>query len=228
MSSIGYSTFPAIGFGAILYAAYAAGCTFWDTPDIYGDSEELIGKWFTPTRKHDEIFLSMKFRFIMEDFSINGSPTARGTPIAAVQVEYLPFTLDIEDPKINLLNIASELSKYPDDFEDTGFCKMIPWCASLTDGLKEIGVKYNGATGGQVALTWLLTQGDNIIPIPGTKKVKYLNENIAAGAVTLSVEDMQVVRDVAVKADTAQGERYLRGWVCRFLWRHLLWHNVAH
>lgn len=40
----------------------------------------------------------------------------------------------------------------------------------LADGLKEIG-KHHNATGGQVALAWLLAQGDDIVPIPGTKKV---------------------------------------------------------
>ncbi|KAJ7476695.1 NADP-dependent oxidoreductase domain-containing protein, partial [Mycena latifolia] len=154
--------------------------------------------------------------------------------IAAIQVEYLPFTLDIEDPKINLLNTARELGvqivaysplgrglltgqfKSPDDFDETDFRKHIarysatnfPNILKLADGLKAIGAKYNGATGGQVALAWLLAQGDDIIPIPGTKKIKYLHENVAAGALTLSAEDVQAVRDVAAKADAAQGERY--------------------
>ncbi|KAJ7666382.1 Aldo/keto reductase [Mycena rosella] len=155
-------------------------------------------------------------------------------PIAAVQVEYSPFTLDIEDPKINLLNTARELGvkivaysplgrglltgqfKSPDDFEEGDFRRMIarysaanfPNILKLADGLKAIGAKYNGATGGQVALAWLLAQGEDVIPIPGTTKTKYLEENIAAGALKLSAEDVQAVRDVAAKADAAQGERY--------------------
>ncbi|KAJ7738251.1 NADP-dependent oxidoreductase domain-containing protein [Mycena maculata] len=146
-------------------------------------------------------------------------------PISAIQVEYSPFTLDIEDPKINLLKIVvySPLGrglltgqyKSPDDFEDTDFRKMIPHynatnfpsILKIADGLKEIGAKYS-ATGGQVALAWLLAQGDDIIPIPGTKKIKYLEENIAAGVIKLSAQDVQAVRDVAVKADAAHRERY--------------------
>ncbi|KAJ7128719.1 Aldo/keto reductase [Mycena epipterygia] len=155
-------------------------------------------------------------------------------PIAAVEVEYSPFTLDIEDPKINLLATARELGvkivayaplgrglltgqyKSPDDFEDSDFRKHIarysaanfPNILKLADGLKQIGAKYNGATAGQVSLAWLLAQGDDIIPIPGTKKIKYLQENIAAGSLKLSAEDVQAVRTVAAKADAAQGERY--------------------
>ncbi|KAJ7128721.1 NADP-dependent oxidoreductase domain-containing protein [Mycena epipterygia] len=155
-------------------------------------------------------------------------------PIAAVQVEYSPFTLDIEDPTINLLATARELGvkiiaysplgrglltgqyRSPDDFEDTDFRKYVarynatnfPNILKLADGLKEIGAKYDGATAGQVALAWLLAQGDDIIPIPGTKKIKYLEENIAAGALNLSAADVEAVREVATKADAAQGERY--------------------
>ncbi|KAJ7690825.1 Aldo/keto reductase [Mycena rosella] len=312
---IGASSFSAVGFGAmglsayygeaksdeesfkIFDAAYAAGCTFWDTADAYADSEELIGRWFKRTGKRADIFLCTKFGF-MPDFSIDGSPkhvreaaeaslaklgvetidlyylhradvktpiehtvgamaelvkegkvkyiglsevsasTLRRAhavhPIAAVEVEYSPFTLDIEDPKINLLNTARELGvkivaysplgrglltgqfKSPDDFEEGDFRRMIarysaanfPNILKLADGLKAIGAKYDGATGGQVALAWLLAQGDDVIPIPGTTKIKYLHENIGAGALKLSSDDVQAVRDVAAKADAAQGERY--------------------
>jgi aryl-alcohol dehydrogenase-like predicted oxidoreductase len=45
----------------VLDAAHAKGCTFWDTAHIYGDSEELIGKWFKRTGKRNDIFLATKF-----------------------------------------------------------------------------------------------------------------------------------------------------------------------
>ncbi|KAJ6589504.1 Aldo keto reductase [Mycena capillaripes] len=313
---IGTSTFSGIGFGAmgistfygavesdeerfkVLDAAHAAGCTFWDTADLYGDSEELIGKWFKRTGKRDEIFLCSKFGFKLPSFEVDGTPeyvkiateaslkklgvdyidlyylhradlntpiehtvaamaefikagkvkhlglsevsaaTLRRAhavhPIAAVQVEYSPFTLDIEDPKIGLLAAARELGvqvvaysplgrglitgqyKSPDDFEDGDFRKAIPRYSAenfpnilkLADGLKAIGVKYNNATAGQVALAWLLAQGDDIIPIPGTKKIKYLEENLGALKVSLSAEDVKAVREVAAAADAAKGERY--------------------
>ncbi|KAJ6518183.1 NADP-dependent oxidoreductase domain-containing protein [Mycena vitilis] len=312
---VGNSTFSAIGFGAmgissfygavesdeerfkVLDAAHAAGCTFWDTADLYGDSEELIGKWFNRTGKRDDIFLCSKFGVRLPSRSIDGTPayvktatesslkklgvdhidlyylhradpntpiehTVRAMaefvkagkvkhlglsevsaetlrrahavhPIAAVQVEYSPFSLDIEDPKIGLLAAARELGvqivaysplgrglltgqyKSPDDFEEGDFRKMVPRFSAenfpnilkLADGLKAIGTKYNNATAGQITLAWLLAQGNDIIPIPGTKKNKYLEENIAAGKLQLGAEDVQAVRDVAVKADS-KGARY--------------------
>ena len=42
----------------------------------------------------------------------------------------------------------------------------------IADKLKEIGKKHNNATAGQIALAWLLKRGDNVIAIPGTKKIK--------------------------------------------------------
>jgi aryl-alcohol dehydrogenase-like predicted oxidoreductase len=61
-----------------------------------------------------------------------------------------------------------------------------------------------GATPGQVALAWLLAQGDDIAPIPGTKRVKYLEENVAADAVTLTAEQLAALDAVAAP----QGDRY--------------------
>ncbi|KAJ7690823.1 hypothetical protein B0H17DRAFT_935564, partial [Mycena rosella] len=85
----------------------------------------------------------------------------------------------------------------------------LPNILALTDGLKTIGAKYSGATAGQVARAWLLAQGDDVIPIPGTTQVKYLHENFAAASLKLSAADVQAVRDVATKADAAaHGERY--------------------
>jgi aryl-alcohol dehydrogenase-like predicted oxidoreductase len=109
-----------------------------------------------------------------------------------------------------------------------------PNILKLAAGLKSIGEKYGGATAGQVALAWVLAQGEDIIPIPGTKKVKvclpptslrnecifignathqYLEENVAALKLKLSAEDVQAVREVASQADAAQGERYPPGMV---------------
>ncbi|KAF7290368.1 Aldo-ket-red domain-containing protein [Mycena chlorophos] len=163
-------------------------------------------------------------------------------PITALQVEYSPFTLDIEDPKIDLLRTARELGvkivaysplgrglltgqyRSLDDFAPDDFRRAIPRYGPanfpnilrLAEALKDIGAKYTTssgkpATAGQVALAWMAAQGDDVISIPGTKKVKYLEENIAADSITLSAEDVAAVRALAVKADAegqAAGPRY--------------------
>ena len=61
-----------------------------------------------------------------------------------------------------------------------------------------------GATPGQVALAWLLAQGDDLAPIPGTKRVKYLEENVAADALVLSADQLAALDAVAVPT----GDRY--------------------
>ncbi|KAK7041990.1 Aldo/keto reductase [Favolaschia claudopus] len=313
---IGNSTFNAIGFGAmgissfygavesdeerfkVLDAAHAAGCTFWDTSDVYGDSEDLLGKWFERTGKRNDIFLSSKFGFVQSKGGMDGTPeyvkeateaslkklgvdyidmyylhrvdpntpieltvaamaefvkagkvkyiglsevsaeTLRRAhaihPITAVQMEYSPFMLDIEDPKIAVLATARELGikivaysplgrglvtgqyKSTDEFADDDIRKMIPRFSKenfptilkLADGLKAIGARYDNATAGQIALAWLLAQGDDIIPIPGTKKTRYLLENVGASKIKLLKEDVDAVRKLAAEADAVPGDRY--------------------
>ena len=62
-----------------------------------------------------------------------------------------------------------------------------------------------GATPGQVALAWVLAQGEHIVPIPGTKRRKYLEENVAAAALVLSPETLAAL---AAALANVQGERY--------------------
>ncbi len=64
-----------------------------------------------------------------------------------------------------------------------------------------------GCKPSQLALAWVMAQGDDIIPIPGTKRVKYLEENVAALDVTLSPEELQAI-DEAFPPDAVAGERY--------------------
>ncbi|MEH1807069.1 aldo/keto reductase [Nostoc sp.] len=64
-----------------------------------------------------------------------------------------------------------------------------------------------GATPSQLALAWLLAQGEDIIPIPGTKQRKYLEENVAATEVQLTTDDLNRIEVVAPKG-VAAGERY--------------------
>lgn len=64
-----------------------------------------------------------------------------------------------------------------------------------------------GATPGQVAIAWLLHKGPDIVPIPGTKRVAYLEENIAAASITLSAEQVQVL-EAALPPGSAVGPRY--------------------
>jgi aryl-alcohol dehydrogenase-like predicted oxidoreductase len=82
--------------------------------------------------------------------------------------------------------------------------------------VREIGAKRN-ATPAQIALAWLMHKGDDIVPIPGTKRRKYLEENVAAASITLSAEEMQRLDD-ALRPEAISGPRYnerAMGWVDR-------------
>jgi aryl-alcohol dehydrogenase-like predicted oxidoreductase len=72
--------------------------------------------------------------------------------------------------------------------------------------VRDIGAK-KGATPGQIALAWLLHKGDDIVPIPGTKRRKYLEENVAAADVRLTTNDMATL-DAALAPDKVAGPRY--------------------
>ncbi|KAJ7119570.1 NADP-dependent oxidoreductase domain-containing protein [Mycena epipterygia] len=155
-------------------------------------------------------------------------------PISALQIEYSPFVLDIEDPKIALLQTAKELGvtivaysplgrglltgryKSPDDFEKDDFRLTIPKYSkenfpkilSVVEKLQDIGHKHN-ATSAQVTLAWILAQGPEFVVIPGTKKIKYLEENLGATGVKLSPEEITAVRELAEEtASKVPGNRY--------------------
>ncbi len=67
--------------------------------------------------------------------------------------------------------------------------------------------KLKGATGAQIALAWLLAKGEDIVPIPGTKRRKYLDENIAAADITLTQDEIKILED-ALPPGATSGPRY--------------------
>jgi aryl-alcohol dehydrogenase-like predicted oxidoreductase len=102
----------------------------------------------------------------------------------------------------------------PADFEEGDFRRFSPRFSEenfpknlkLVDALSSIS-KKKGCTPGQLTLAWLLAQGDDIIPIPGTKKIKYLEENLGALNVKLTREEEQEIRELVENAEV-HGERY--------------------
>ncbi len=64
-----------------------------------------------------------------------------------------------------------------------------------------------GCTPAQLALAWVLAQGENVVPIPGTKKTRYLRENVKAVDVTLTAEELRRISEAFPKG-IASGERY--------------------
>lgn len=302
---------PALGFGLmglssfygvptpdeerfkLLDRVHELGCTHWDSAALYGDSEELLGRWFQRTGKRKEIFLATKFgnhvtpdggreirndreyirmavaqslrrlrtdyidllychRFsgktpveeivaTMKEFVDSGKVKYLGLSecgadtlrrackvhqIHAYQIEYSPFSMDIENPETNLLRTCRELGiatvaysplgrgmltgQYQsiDDFDENDFRRSIPRFSKdnfsrnlrLVDTLKAVADK-KGCTSGQLSLAWLMNQGDDIFPIPGTKRIKYLEENMDALNVSLTLEEDKQIRHAIERAE---------------------------
>ncbi|KAH7104554.1 putative aldo-keto reductase [Auriculariales sp. MPI-PUGE-AT-0066] len=276
---------------ALLDRTIELGCTFWDTSDVYGGSEDTLGRYFKarPGRR-ENIFLATKFGITYENgnFGSRGdheyviaaankslerlgvdyidlfyvhrldskvpievtmkalvqlknkgkirhiglSEASSDTLRPAHQVEYSPFELTIEHNTLAILKTTRELGiaivaysplgrglltgkfRSPDDFAADDFRRTIPRFApvnfyknlEVVDKFAEIA-KARNATPGQLALAWLLAQGPDIIPIPGTTRHANLEENIGAVAITLNASELAELNGVVRDADVA-GERY--------------------
>ena len=77
---------------------------------------------------------------------------------------------------------------------------------ALLADLRAIAEKY-GCTTGQVALAWVLAQGDTLVPIPGTKHTAFAEENAAAAELEISAEDLVRAGEV-INPDNVTGDRY--------------------
>lgn len=127
--------------------------------------------------------------------------------------------------------------KSPDDFDADDFRKYSPRYSKEVRTLSVLSIKRSlipfaqnfgknleavhtmneiatrkGCTVGQLSLAWLLAQGPDVIPIPGTKKIKYLEENVAALKVELSADEEKEIRGVLEKSKVA-GDRYPSAWL---------------
>jgi aryl-alcohol dehydrogenase-like predicted oxidoreductase len=158
----------------------------------------------------------------------NAAATA---PITALQTEYSLFTRDIEDeilPTIRELGIGlvpysplgrglltgaitSQESLAEGDSRRSAYFPRFQGEAldanlALVAKIREIA-EAKGCTPGQLALAWVLAQGDDVAPIPGTKRVRYLEENVGALEVRLTDDDLRALEE-AVPRGAVVGDRY--------------------
>ncbi|CAG7967773.1 unnamed protein product [Penicillium nalgiovense] len=284
---------------ALLEHAHATGQWFWDTADVYVDSEDTVGEWFKRSGKRDDIFLATKFAVqrdpnvgmtvrsdpeyvkqacakslkrlgvdtidlyychrvdgvtpiektveAMVELKNQGkirylglSEVSEATlrrahavhPITAYQVEYSAFALDIESPTVNLLKTCRELGiavvayspvgrgiltgeiQSPADFPEGDFRRVAPKYSKenfpkileLVEGLKSVAQAHR-STPAQVAIAWLLAQGPDIFPIPGTRSTKRVDENTKSALLQLTDKEVQDLRDFVERTEIA-GTRY--------------------
>jgi len=150
-------------------------------------------------------------------------------PISALQTEYSLWTRDPEEevlPTVHELGIGfvaysplgrgflSGRIQSPDDLEEGDFRRRNPRFQGenfernleLVESVREIA-EEKGITPAQLALAWVLAQGEDIVPIPGTKRRDRLEENVAALDVDLTAEDLDRIESAFPKGATA-GARY--------------------
>nr|WP_320049934.1 aldo/keto reductase [uncultured Desulfuromonas sp.] len=150
-------------------------------------------------------------------------------PITALQTEYSLWSRDVEDdilPTLRELGIGlvpysplgrgflSGQIRSPADFPEGDYRTMSPRFQGdnftknlqLVDAVKAMA-ETKGVTASQLALAWVMAQGDDVVPIPGTKRRSYLEENLAALDVTLTANDLAELEKLMPKG-VASGTRY--------------------
>jgi aryl-alcohol dehydrogenase-like predicted oxidoreductase len=155
---------------------------------------------------------------------------AKVHPIAALQSEYSLWTREHETNGV--LDTCRELGigfvaysplgrgfltgkiEKPTDLEEKDWRRSNPRFVGenfeknlrLAEHVKELA-KHKGCTAAQLALAWVLARGQDIVPIPGTKRLKYLEENMGAANVKFSEEEMRKI-DQLFPLGAAEGLRY--------------------
>lgn len=151
-------------------------------------------------------------------------------PITALQSEYSLWT---RDPEPEVLPMCRKLGigfvpysplgrgfltgafKSPEDFPEDDYRRVSPRFLGenfyknleLVNRVKEFATAM-GATPSQIALAWVLSQGEDIVPIPGTKRRKYLEENARAAEITLTADQLKQL-DSIFPPESVAGERYV-------------------
>jgi len=152
-------------------------------------------------------------------------------PITALQTEYSLFTRHVED---EILPLVRELGIGLVSYSPLGR-GLLTGSITSTDSLPEGDSRRSGrfprftgdafqqnlalverirglaaekdCSAGQLAIAWVLAQGDDVVPIPGTKRVRYLEENVAAADVKITDDDLAGL-DEAVPREAVVGDRY--------------------
>jgi aryl-alcohol dehydrogenase-like predicted oxidoreductase len=176
-----------------------------------------------------ELVSAGKVRFLgLSEAGVDTIRRAHAThPITALQTEYSLWSRDVEDeflPAIREVGIGlvaysplgrgflSGAIRSVDDLDDGDFRRRSPRFQGqnfernldLVDRVEELA-RAKGITAGQLALAWVLHQGDDVVPIPGTKRRSYLEENVAAADFDLSGDDLE---EIATALPEPAGMRY--------------------
>ena len=170
---------------AVLERALELGINLLDTADIYGGghNEKLLCK--VVKGKRQQICLASKLGFVQsaDGYRIDSSP------------EYIKLACEASLRRLGVETI----DLYYLHRVDAENKKLIEKLENLA--------QIKNCTVAQLSLAWLLGQGDDIVPIPGTKKIKYLEENAGAPAIRLSSDELKFINEL-FPVGAAKGEKY--------------------
>jgi aryl-alcohol dehydrogenase-like predicted oxidoreductase len=222
---------------ATIHRALDLGVDFLDTADIYGPytNEQLVGRAIKGRRQ--EVVLATKFGNLRDEkgqwLGVNGRPDyvkqACDASLKRLGTDHIDLyyqhrvdrTVPIEETvgamgdlvragKVRKIGRFRSIDDLPPDdyrrnsprFQGDNFQKNL----DLVAHVEEIA-RRKKCTPSQLALAWVLAQGDDIVPIPGTKQRKYLEENTRALEVELTPSDLEEIEEIAPKG-VAEGARY--------------------
>src|SRR5437763_1776036 len=177
---------------ATIHRAIDLGITLLDTADIYGPftNEQLVGRAIAD-RRH-LVVLATKFGNVRKPdgtfVGVNGRPEyvrqACDASLARLGVDHIDLYYQHRvDPSVPIEETVGAMAEL---------------------------ARAKRCTPSQLALAWVLAQAEDIVPIPGTKRVRYLEENAGAAAIALSAADLEAI-DTAFPKGVTAGDRYAAG-----------------
>jgi len=177
---------------ATIHRAIELGLTFFDTADVYGPfkNEELVGRAIKG--KRDQLIIATKFGIVRDP----ENPKARGVN---------------GKPDYIRKSCEGSLRRLGTDYIDLYYQHRVDPNTPIeeTVGVAKVEdiAKQKGCTASQLALAWVLAQGGDIVPIPGTRRRSRLAENLKSLDVQLTGEDLKQIEETFPRG-IASGERY--------------------
>ncbi|KAH9687967.1 Aldo ket red domain-containing protein [Citrus sinensis] len=212
---------------AVIKHAFDKGVTFFDTADVYGGphtNEILVGK----VGELKKLVEEGKIKYIgLSEASPDTIRRAHAVhPITAVQMEWSLWTRDIEEEIVPLCReLGIGIVPYSpigrgffagkavvESLPADSFASHPRFKEENLEKNKNIYIRIDNlakkhkCTPAQLALAWILQQGDDVLPIPGTSKIKNLDDNIGSLALKLTKEDLKEIAD-AVPIQEVEGDR---------------------
>lgn len=221
----------------LIRGAHEQGVTFFDTAEAYGPfaNETLVGEALEPIR--DQVVIATKFGFDYDGTARTGLDSSTETirrahtvhPLAAVQNEYSIWARDVET---EVLPVCQELGiglvpwsplgqgfltgtvgrgeAFAADDIRSRFPRFTPEALAANQPVVDLVVEVatrKQVTPGQVALAWLLAKAPNVVPIPGSRRIERVAENISAADVALTPAEVEEIdaRSARLEVTGARG-----------------------